>query len=456
MIKTLKYTELDENFYKGRDFENTASETVKSVLEEVQKKGDAALRIYGHKFDVSVPSVFEVPQEELKAAAEKLMIQNRDLYDALVYSHTLALEFAKKQRESFTDFETELTNGVITGQKTIPVERAGCYVPAGRFPLVSSVIMTVTPAVAAGVKDVILCTPPRVHPDDKDAAGKKGEGVPGHAFAGGKPYADEGIMAAAYICGVNHLYAVGGSQAIGAMAFGTESIPKVDVIVGPGNKFVAAAKREVYGTVGIDMIAGPTEVMIIADKSANPAWVAADLLAQAEHDIVAQPVLVTCDEALAKAVSEEIEKQLETLTTKEIARQSVETYGKIIITESYEQAAEVANRKAPEHLELAMEEGKERDKVEGLVHNYGSLFIGHASAEVFGDYAAGLNHTLPTSGSARFTGGLSVRMFLKTVTTLRVLPGSSGSHRSAVAAGFMGDAEGLAGHARAARVRIEK
>ena len=231
------------------------------------------------------------------------MIQNRDLYDALVYSHTLALDFAKKQRESFKDFEAELTPGVFTGQKTIPVERAGCYVPAGRFPLVSSVIMTITPAVAAGVKEVIMCTPPRVHPDDKDTAGKQGSGVPGHAFAGGKPYADEGIMAAAYICGVNHLYAVGGAQAIGAMAFGTESIPKVDVIAGPGNKFVAGAKREVYGTVGIDMIAGPTEVMVIADKNAKADWIAADLLAQAEHDVVAQAVLVTNSEDLAKKLN---------------------------------------------------------------------------------------------------------------------------------------------------------
>ena len=456
LIQTIKHNEVEEDFYKGRDFDNTASETVKSVLEEVQKKGDAALRIYGNKFDVSVPANFEVPQEELKAAAEKLKTQKRDLYDALVYSHTLALDFAKKQRESFTDFESEITPGVFTGQKTIPVERAGCYVPAGRFPLVSTVIMTVTPAVAAGVKDVIMCTPPRVHPDDKDTAGTQGKGVSGHAFTSGKPYADEGIMAAAYICGVNHLYAVGGAQAIGAMAFGTESIPKVDVIVGPGNKFVASAKREVYGTVGIDMIAGPTEVMIIADSSANPAWVAADLLAQAEHDVVAQPVLVTNSEELAKNVSEEIERQLETLTTKEIARQSVENCGKIIITETLEQAAEIANKKAPEHLELAMKDGKERNKIEALVHNYGSLFIGHAAAEVFGDYAAGLNHTLPTSGSARFTGGLSVRMFLKTVTTLRVQPEKAGAHRSAVAAGFMGDAEGLAGHARAARIRIEK
>ena len=455
MIKIQNYSEVEEEFFQGRNFTDS-NDVVKSVLEEVKKRGDSALRLYGNKFDVSVPAVFEVAQEELKAAAEKFKIQKRDVYDALVYSHDLALKFAKKQRASFTDFEDELEPGLFTGQKTIPVETAGCYVPAGRFPLVSTVIMTVTPAVAAGVKNVIMCTPPRVHPDDKVQAEKQGAGISGKAYVGGKPYVDEGIMAAAYICGVNHLYAVGGSQAVAAMAYGTESIPKVDVIVGPGNKFVASAKREVYGTVGIDMIAGPTEVLIIADKSANPAWVAADLLAQAEHDVVAQPILVTDDEEFAQKVSYEIEEQLETLTTKATARQSVDNCGKIILVNKIEDAAEVANRKAPEHLELALDDNEIRAKLEKSVHNFGSLFIGHYSAEVFGDYAAGLNHTLPTSGTARYTGGLSVRVFLKTVTTLRSVKASSGMLKSAVASGYLGDAEGLAGHARAARLRIDK
>ena len=314
--------------------------------------------------------------------------------------------------------------------------------------------MTVTPAAAAGVKEIILCTPPRVHPSQKSDAEQKGTGVPGNPYENGKPYADENIMAAAYICGVTKAYACGGSQAIGAMAFGTQSIPKVDVIVGPGNKFVAEAKKLVYGTVGIDMVAGPTEVFIIADSTANPEWVAADLLAQAEHDVVAQPVLATPDKALAEKVAAEIEKQLAVLETKSTAEQSIENFGKIIITESLEQAAELANRKAPEHLELAMEEGEQRNKIQNLVHNYGSLFIGHGAAEVFGDYAAGLNHTLPTSGSARFTGGLSVRVFLKTVTTLRTVSGAKGTIASATASGFIGDAEGLAGHAKAARLRL--
>ena len=314
--------------------------------------------------------------------------------------------------------------------------------------------MTVTPAVAAGVKEIVLCTPPRVHPDDRAAAQKAGTGIPGSPFVGGKPYADENIMAAAYICGVTKAYACGGAQAIGALAFGTQSIRRTDVIVGPGNKFVAEAKKLVYGTVGIDMVAGPTEVFIIADKSANPEWVAADLLAQAEHDIVAQPILATDSKELAQAVQTEIEKQLKVLETRETAEKSIENCGAIILCDNVEQAAEAANRKAPEHLELAMDEGTARDKIAELCHNYGSLFLGHGSAEVFGDYSAGLN-TLPTSGSARFTGGLSVRVFLKTVTTLRTIPGSEGAVSSAKAAGHLGDAEGLAGHAHAARLRLE-
>ena len=453
MIRIQKAAEVEPEFYTGRDFGDSIA-VVRDVLSDVQKNGDRALASYGARFDVSAPAGFEIPQAELKAAAEKMKRNSPDLYDSLCYSHELALRFARKQKESFGDFEIELEPGVFTGQKNIAVERAGVYIPAGRFPLVSTVIMAVTPAVAAGVKEVILCTPPRVHPDNAQAAAAAGTGVPGHPFTGGKPYADENIMAAAYICGVTRAFACGGSQAVAAMAFGTESVPRVDVIVGPGNKFVAEAKKLVYGIVGIDMVAGPTEVFIIADSSADPVWVAADLLAQAEHDVVAQPVLATPDESLARSVAAEIERQLETLPTKAVARESIDACGRIIITESLDQAAELADRKAPEHLELAVAEGAERDRLAARVHNYGSLFIGHTAAEVFGDYAAGLNHTLPTSGSARFTGGLSVRMFLKTVTTLRTVIGSKGADASARASGFIGDAEGLAGHARAARLRI--
>lgn len=454
MIKIINYKDLKDDFFNGRDFGSSIA-IVKDILLNVKTNGDKALLEYGTKFDVSAPSSLEIPQSELKAAAQKMQKENPELYKSLCYSHDLALRFAKKQRESFDNFEVELEPGLFTGQKNIPVEKAGVYVPAGRFPLVSTVVMTVTPAVAAGVKEIVLCTPPRVHPDDRAAAQKAGTGIPGSPFVGGKPYADENIMAAAYICGVTKAYACGGAQAIGALAFGTQSIPRTDVIVGPGNKFVAEAKKLVYGTVGIDMVAGPTEVFIIADKSANPEWVAADLLAQAEHDIVAQPILATDSKELAQAVQTEIEKQLKVLETRETAEKSIENCGAIILCDNIEQAAEAANRKAPEHLELAMDEGTARDKIAELCHNYGSLFLGHGSAEVFGDYSAGLNHTLPTSGSARFTGGLSVRVFLKTVTTLRTIPGSEGAVSSAKAAGHLGDAEGLAGHAHAARLRLE-
>ena len=453
MIKIVKASELEKEFFEGRDF-GSSIDVVKEVLSDVKKSGDQALREYGAKFDVSSPAAFEVPQEELKAAAEKMQKEKPDLYDALCHSHDLAFKFAKRQRQSFDEFELELEPGLFTGQKNIAVDRAGAYVPAGRFPLLSSVIMTVTPAKAAGVGQVIMCSPPRVHPDDLAAAKAQGAGVPGKPFVGGKPYADEGIMAAAYICGADKFYACGGAQAIGAMAFGTQSIPKVDVVVGPGNKFVAEAKRLVYGTVGIDMLAGPTEVFVIADKSAKADWVAADLLAQAEHDIVAQPLMATDSPEFAKAVQEQIEKQLAELPTAATARQSVDTYGKIILVSSIEEACQIANKKAPEHLELAMDEGTNLETAKKLVHNYGSLFVGHGAAEVFGDYAAGLNHTLPTSGSAKFTGGLSVRAFVKTVTTLRVDDSKSGAKKSAQSAGVLGDAEGLAGHARAARIRL--
>lgn len=453
MIKIQKADEVEKEFFAGRDF-GPGIDTVRTVLNDVKTNGDSALHNYTAQFDVADPSAFEIPMETLKAAAEKLRNENPDLYNSLTYSKDLALKFAKKQKESFDNFEVELEPGLFTGQKNIAVDKAGVYVPAGRFPLVSTVVMTVAPAVAAGVKEIILCTPPRVHPDDKAVAEKAGTGIPTKPFVGGKPYADENIMAAAYICGVTKAFACGGSQAIGALAFGTETIPSVDVIVGPGNKFVAEAKKLVYGTVGIDMVAGPTEVFIIADSSANPEWVVADLLAQAEHDVVAQPVMATDDAELAKKVSAEIEKQLEVLSTKAVARQSIDNYGRIILVDNIEQAADFANKKAPEHLELAMDAGEKRDKIQELVHNYGSLFVGHGAAEVFGDYAAGLNHTLPTSGSARFTGGLSVRVFLKTVTTLRVDSNGSGVKKSATAAGFLGDAEGLAAHAKAARLRL--
>lgn len=442
ILKTCKYSQIPDSFFSSKrltddDASANVSKIVQDVIYAVQKDGDKAVRSFAQKFDVANPSSLQIPPHVLQLAADKLQAQKPNLYKALCHSRDLAIKFATKQKECFTDFTVSLSDGIVTGQKTIPVSRAGVYVPAGRFPLLSSVVMCVTPAKAAGVKEVILCTPPRKSPNGTD-----------------EPYADEGIMAAAAICGVDKVFACGGAQAIAAMAYGTESIPQVDVIAGPGNKFVAEAKRQVYGKCGIDMLAGPTEVLIIADKSANAKWLAADLLAQAEHDVDAQAVLVTTSAELAKEVDVALQEELANLSTKETASASILKHGLCILVDNLDEAALIANKKAPEHLELALSDGFERDELVQKVHNYGSLFIGHHAAEVLGDYAAGLNHTLPTSGSARFTGGLSVRVFLKTVTTLEVNnPKGDGYKASLSSANELGTTEGLSAHAYAARIR---
>ena len=446
VIPIVKSTDVPESFFSVRRF-STGLDVVPLVLEDVRVHGDVAVRKYAAQFDHANPEQFAIPKPELKVAELNLKKENPDLYDSLCRSRDLALQFASRQKESFNDFETELSPGLITGQRTIAVDRAGIYIPAGRFPLFSSVIMCTTPAKAAGVSEVILCTPPVPHPDPS---------------AEGKPWADEHIMATASLCDVDRIFAIGGAQAIASMAYGTETVPRVNVIVGPGNKYVAAAKKLVYGEVGIDLIAGPTEVMVIADETATPAWIAADLLAQAEHDPDAQAVLVTTSTSLASEVQKEVERLVVLLPENAIARASFEKNGLIIIVKNLDEAASIANRKAPEHLELALDPGKARDELEREVHNYGSLFIGHRSAEVLGDYAAGLNHTLPTSGNAMFTGGLSVRHFLKTVTTLRTADTRrsdgkvdlSGWEASLHAACSIAAAEGLSGHAQAAACRI--
>jgi len=436
-IKILDSTDIPDSFYSTNRLAD-GLEAVPVILEQVRKRGDAAVREYAAKFDRANPEKFEIPSPVLHEAEDRLKTSDRELYDALCLSRDLAFEFASRQRDSFGDFTLELTPGLVTGQRTIAVERAGVYVPAGRFPLFSSVIMGSMPAKAARVKEIVLCSPPAPH----DA---------------GEPRADEHIMAVASMCGINRVFAVGGAQAIAAMAYGTETVPRVNVIVGPGNKYVAAAKKLVYGEVGIDLVAGPTEVMIIADDTANPAWVAADLLAQAEHDVEAQAVLVTPSRTLAAAVQTEVGRLVDSLPDDAAARSSFSRYGCIIVVKNLEEAAEIANRKAPEHLELALATGVTLNNLEKKVHNYGSLFVGHLSAEVFGDYAAGLNHTLPTAGSASFTGGLSVRHFLKTVTTLRTNEAGdlSGWEASARAAERLAIAEGLTGHALAARYRLQ-
>lgn len=438
-IRIITGDEIPESFFSPQRAE-APEETVREILHKVRTEGDAALHAFSQAFDGFDPPVLETGADVLEECRAEMEKENPQLYHALCLSRDLGMDFARKQKACFTDFETELSPGLFAGQKNIPVDRAGLYVPAGRFPLLSSVIMCACPAKAAGVPEVILCTPPVKNGNAR---------IPAH----------KGILAAAAICGVDRVFAAGGAQAIAAMAYGTESIPKVCVIAGPGNKYVTAAKKAVFGNAGIDIPAGPSEVLVISDGSGNPDWTAADLLAQSEHDTVAQAVLLTTDAAFARAVAESMQRMMQdTLPPDSAAHRSVPNNGFLITVPDLETAAEIANRKAPEHLELAMNPGPARDKLAASLRNYGSLFTGHRSAEVLGDYAAGLNHTLPTAGAAAFTGGLSVRHFLKTVTTLRAgeTPDAdlSGWEASARAAETLAEAEGLTGHRTAAALRL--
>ncbi|MDD2716178.1 MAG: histidinol dehydrogenase [Candidatus Wallbacteria bacterium] len=398
---------------------------MKKILLRVSMDGDEALTEYTRRFDDVEIEDFRVGPEQIR---EAFLATGSEIIHTLKTCAENIEKFALLQLDQCRSFEAELLPGVFTGQKVIPIGRAGIYVPGGNYPLVSTLLMCSIPARVAGVGKIAVFSPPSyegsVHPL---------------------------ILAAAELAGVDEVYRLGGAQAIAAMAYGTASIPKVDLIAGPGNKYVTAAKKLVYGSVGVDMIAGPTEVLIIADDSADPALLAADLLGQAEHDLEATPVLVTDSETLVASVKLEIEQQLCKLQTEQIARKSIAENGIVILVDDLFEAVEAANRKAPEHLELQV---REPDRYISGLRNYGSLFIGEFAAEVLGDYSSGLNHTLPTNGAARFTGGLSVRNFLKFQTTLRME--RKGLSVIGPAAQKMGGIEGLAGHAESVRKRLEK
>ena len=364
------------------------------------------------------------------------MISNEEIEKAYNSVDARFIEVLKKAAENITAFHSrqkrqgfEFTgeNGVIMGQKVTPVERAGLYVPGGTAAYPSTVLMDSIPAKIAGVKHVCITTPPNA----------KGEINPV-------------ILAAAKIAGVDKVYKVGGAQAIGALAYGTQTIPKVDKIVGPGNAFVAEAKRQVFGLVSIDMIAGPSEILVVADGKSNPKHVAADLLSQAEHDKMASAVLVTDSYDLAKAVQSEIEVQLSTLPREEIARVSIENNGKIIVAKDLEEVIKVSNRIAPEHLELIVDNPMDYlDKIE----NAGSVFMGRYCPEALGDYLAGPNHTLPTSGTARFSSPLSVDDFIKkTQYTYYTEQGLQKVYKDVE---YFAEKEGLFAHARSATIRFE-
>jgi histidinol dehydrogenase len=440
--------------------------SVKKIIAEVRAKGDAAVRKFASKFDKSSPQQLEVPFSEAQRALERLRVSDADLADALELAAKHIKHFAEKQREQFANFEFEMEPGLVTGQRVIPVERAAIYVPGGRFPLFSSVLMCMIPAFCAGVEEVILASPPTEDglPDRKIlAAAAIASEISIHADFGHGSFCDaktptKHLETAASMppnTNTGRIFAIGGAQAIAALAQGTESVPRVDVIAGPGNKFVAAAKRQLFGEVGIDFIAGPTDVLVIADgqtdgnieKTAD--LVAADMLGQAEHDPDARSRALVPNRELAEKILIAIERRIKLLPTEKTARASLDAGGLIIIYETPEEAIRIANVIAPEHLEL---QTADANNWIPRLKNYGSLFIGSLCAEVLGDYSAGINHTLPTSTSARFTGGLSVRHFLKTVTTLRCASGE-GFEKARNAAEILARAEGLEGHAQSAAAR---
>ena len=395
---------------------------VAEVIANVRKNGDTALREYTKKFDKADLDSLEVTQEEIDEAFD---LVDDKFIGIITKAKENIYNFHKHQvKNSFVISEQD---GVILGQKVIPIEKVGVYVPGGTAPLPSTVLMTVVPAVIAGVSEIVMATPP-------NSEGK----------------VNPAILAAAKVAGVTRIFKVGGSQAIAALAYGTRSIPKVDKIVGPGNAFVAEAKKQVFGTVDIDMIAGPSDICVVADATNDPVVVAADMLSQAEHDKLASAVLITDSRELAEKVGEQIEVQLKKLPREEIARISIDNNGKIIIAESIARAVEIANEVAPEHLEICVDNPFDYlDKVK----NAGSVFLGKNCPEPLGDYFAGPNHTLPTNGTARFSSPLSVDDYVKktqfTYYTREALARVSGD------VAYFAEKEQLAAHARSATVRFE-
>ena len=423
MIRMIQYGELakEEIFARVSPTANV-EDIVTHILATVRREGDAALKRYAKQFDkVDLPSL-AVSEEEIDAAVgavepEFMAVLNKAAANIRAFH-------ARQVRNSFIMNDTD---GVIIGQKIIPIDKAGLYVPGGTAAYPSTVLMDAIPAKIAGCRQVVMVTPPA-----KDGS------------------VNPAILAAAKVAGIDRIYKVGGAQAIAALAYGTESIPKVDKIVGPGNAFVAEAKKQVFGQVSIDMIAGPSEILVVADGTANAAHVAADLLSQAEHDKMASAVLVTDSMTLAQAVQSEIEAQLQKLEREEIARTSIDNNGKIIVADSLSAAIEIANEIAPEHLELCVD--NPFDYLDSIRHA-GSVFLGKNCPEALGDYLAGANHTLPTSGTARFSSPLSVDDFIKKTQYTYYTKDAFAKVADDIAR--FARKEGLTGHARSALIRTE-
>ena len=399
--------------------------TVEKILQDVVNRGDEAVRELSIKFDNYSPDNFILSQEEIDIAISK--VSERDI-DDIKFAQSQVRNFAKKQLECIKDLEVETLPGVILGHKNIPMNAVGCYVPGGKYPMVASAHMSVLTAKVAGVKDIIASAPPQ----------------------GGKPH--PAIVAAMHMGGADKILCLGGIQAVAAMAIGTETINGVDMLVGPGNMFVAEAKRQLYGRVGIDLFAGPTETLIIADKTSDPEICAIDLLGQAEHGPTSPAILLTDSEKLANDTLKEVERQLEILPTAEIAKISWKEYGQVIVCDNIYEMVQVADDLAFEHVQVMTEDP---DYFHKNMSNYGALFLGSRTNVAFGDKVIGTNHTLPTKTAARYTGGLWVGKFLKTCTYQKVLTDEAsalvGEYCSRLCA-----LEGFSGHGEQANVRVRR
>ena len=418
---------LKKSLFKHMEIEKTLQTQVGEILEEIRFNKDIGVKKYNLLFDKNPRENFRVTRDEIVKAYKQVDV--KFIEDLKIAAKNIE-EFAKAQKNSFNnEFEKDIYPGVTLGQKHIPIESALAYVPGGSYPLFSTALMLIIPAKIAVVKRICACSP----------AMKDSE------------YINPKTLVAMDIAGADEIYAVGGVQAIGAFAYGTDSIKPVDIIVGPGNKYVTEAKRQCYGKVGIDFVAGPSEVLIIADESANPSYIAADVLAQCEHDYNARGILITTDKTLAKEVNKKVNEILVDLPTKDIASLSWNNNGEIILVDNLQEAVKLSNKYAPEHLELNV---KNTDEIIDKLTNYGSLFIGQYSAEVFGDYVSGTNHTLPTLRASRYTGGVWVGTFIKTCTTQRLSKGAV-DLLAPVAYDLAMD-EGLYAHANAAKVRMNQ
>ena len=400
----------------------TEDETVRKILNDVKEKGDEAVLRLTHQFDRHALPLekIRVTSDEIKAAYKEI---NQEELDALGEAAKRIRLFHERQKQDSWTYEED---GIVLGQMVKPLEIVGIYVPGGKASYPSSVLMNAIPAKVAGVKQIVMCSP---FPEGQT-----------------RPH----VLVAADLAGVTEIYKIGGAQAVAAMAFGTGTIPRVDKIVGPGNIFVALAKRLVFGIVDIDMIAGPSEILIVADHSANPSYVAADLLSQAEHDEDAVPILLTPDEALAENVKKELEKQVKALNKRNIAEISLRNNGYLLVTESLQDAVDMANKIAPEHLELALEKPEEWAK---KVQNAGAIFLGHYTPEAMGDYLAGPNHVLPTSGTARFSSPLGVYDFIKRTSLISYTREALQNCGKTVQ--LLAEMEDLGGHANSVKLRLD-